>query len=457
MTQTGDSENIDNNIDAELQTSTSDSENKNKNIDTELPTSTRDSENKDNNIDAELLTSRSDSENKDNIIDVKLQTSIIQKIETDTVLQVKESVKKQKKKMYERVDLCLSRNNKDLIIARKAYHVIYNNYWWCSIVVLLLSSITTFVASIQLIITNTTTDLNNIRTIEILGNILTLTFGVLITLAAGYIKFQEYQPKLEIIGNKLLQLKHCEYKLNNLYYKLKTYHTSRYIDTKNYKEFQEDFRKHFEDPLNKLEEDLQNNEMLKYVSPENDLKYYKNYLDTYKDDMIYNSFSNIMKTTIKNQEETRDCNKKFETFNKLDIDIIINEDNYIDNFTKKKDIIVSEFLDNTCYRKFYNLLNNLFCCICNYRTERQKNRLKRKQLNFAIDLTKEILNEIYMENSKNSLTEQDIINIKNASYIFAKNNNIGIQNDMVLHPEKTISSKKTIFINKIVKMNGVIT
>lgn len=390
----------------------------------------------------------SNKNEKDNDIELK---SGLQYIESENILDDSlNPFKKQKKKMYERIDLCLSRNNKDLIIARKAYHVIYNNYWWCSIVVLLLSSITTFVASIQLVITNTTTDLNNIRTIETIGNILTLTFGALITLAAGYIKFQEYQPKLEIIGNKLLQLKHCEFKLNNLYYKLKTYDISRYItDEKFCKKFQVDFQKYFEDPLNKLEEDLQNNEMLKYVSPENDLKYYKNYLDTYKDDMIYNSFSNIMKTTIKNQEETRDYNKKVDTLNKLDIDIIINEDNYIDNFTKKKEVIVSEFLDNTCYRKFYNLLHNLFCCICNYTKEREKNRIKRKQLNFAIDLTKEVLNEINMQNSKNIITQQDIINIKNASYIFAKNNNIGIENDSVLHPLKRISSKKTEFINKI--------
>ena len=54
-----------------------------------------------------------------------------------------------------------------------------------------------------------------------------------------------------------------------------------------------------------------------------------------------------------------------------------------------------------------------------------------------------------MENSKIILTQQDIINIKNASYIFAKNNNIGIENDFVLHPSKTISSKKAEFINKI--------
>lgn len=383
------------------------------------------------------------------LVNIALSTSELEYIEE--VKSLVDSVKKQKKKMYERIDLCLSRNNKDLIIARKAYHVIYNNYWWCSIVVLLLSSITTFVASIQLVITNTTTNLNNIRTIETIGNILTLTFGALITLAAGYIKFQEYQPKLEIIGNKLLQLKHCEFKLNNLYYKLKTYDTSIYKHEKNYKEFQEDFKKHFEDPLNKLEEDLQNNEMLKYVSPENDLKYYKNYLNTYKDDMIYNSFSNIMKTTIKNQEETRDYNKKFETFNKLDIDIIINEDNYIDDFTKKKDVIVSEFLDNSFYRKFYNLLDNLFCCICNYTIERENKRIKRKELNFAIDLTKEILNEIYMENNdKNILTQQDIINIKNASYIFAKNNNIGIQN--VRSPN--VNTKKKGFIKEIKdKMN----
>ena len=108
-----------------------------------------------------------------------------------------------------------------------------------------------------------------------------------------------------------------------------------------------------------------------------------------------------------------------------------------------------EFLDNTCYRKLYNLINNLFCCICNYTKEREKNRIKRKQLNFAIDLTKEVLNEINMENSKNILTQQDIINIKNASYIFAKNNNIGIENDYVLHPSKRICSKKVEFINKI--------
>ena len=403
---------------------------------------------KDNDI--ELKPGLQNIELKPGLQNIELKPRL-QYIESENIVDESSNpVKKQKKKMYERIDLCLSRNNKDLIIARKAYHVIYNNYWWCSIVVLLLSSITTFVASIQLVITNTTTNLNNIRTIETIGNILTLTFGALITLAAGYIKFQEYQPKLEIIGNKLLQLKHCEFKLNNLYYKLKTYDTSTYItDEKVYKQFQVDFQKHFEDPLNKLEEDLQNNEMLKYVSPENDLKYYKNYLNTYKDDMIYNSFSNIMKTTIKNQEETRDYNKKVDTFNKLDIDIIINEDNYIDNFTKKKEVIVSEFLDNTCYRKFYNLLNNLFCCICNYTKEREKNRIKRKQLNFAIDLTKEVLNEINMQNSKNILTQQDIINIKNASYIFAKNNNIGIENNSVLHPLKTISSKKAEFINTI--------
>ena len=178
---------------------------------------------KENDIDNDIeLTSGSkkiETENKVEVVDIALSTSGLQYMESEN------PVKKQKKKMYERIDLCSSRNNKDLIIARKAYHVIYNNYWWCSIVVLLLSSITTFVASIQLVIINTTTDLNNIRTIETIGNILTLTFGALITLAAGYIKFQEYKPKLEIIGNKLLQLKHCEFKLNNLYYKLKTYDT----------------------------------------------------------------------------------------------------------------------------------------------------------------------------------------------------------------------------------------
>ena len=60
--------------------------------------------------------------------------------------------------------------------------------------------------------------------------------------------------------------------------------------------------KEFSNSLNKLEEDIQNNELLKYITDSCEFKYYREYVDTYIKDMMYNNYIKTLTSYIDNND-----------------------------------------------------------------------------------------------------------------------------------------------------------
>ena len=103
-----------------------------------------------------------------------------------------------------RLNGSLDIQKKNIIIARSSYHNINNKYWLCSIFILVFSSFITFIEATKLIIENN--EKQKIKSLTYVINLLSLFLGILITIITGYIKFNDYQNKLEIISNRLTLL-----------------------------------------------------------------------------------------------------------------------------------------------------------------------------------------------------------------------------------------------------------
>ena len=64
--------------------------------------------------------------------------------------------------------------------------------------------------------------------------------------------------------------------------------------------------KDFVNSLNKLEEDIQNNELLKYITDKNEVEYYSKYVDTHIKDILYSNYINTIIKFIKQDENAMD-------------------------------------------------------------------------------------------------------------------------------------------------------
>lgn len=201
---------------------------------------------------------------------------------------------KSKKILEDRLNKCLDEQSKNIIIARRSYHNINNKYWWSSIFILIFSSVITFIEAVRLIIENT--ENKRIKALTYTISISSIFIGILITIVTGYIKFNDYQNKLEIISSRLSLLLQYQKKFEVIRFQLSTYSLPE-IDTIN-NEIQcnkhniltTDLLKEFSSSLNKLEEDIQNNELLKYITDSHEVKYYREYVDTFIKDMMYNYY-----------------------------------------------------------------------------------------------------------------------------------------------------------------------
>ena len=218
----------------------------------------------------------------------------------------------------DRINKCLREQNKNIIIARNSYHNINNKYWWSSIFILVFSSLITFIEAIRLIIENT--ENKKIKLLTYLISISSIFLGILITIITGYIKFNDYQNKLEIISSRLSLLLQYQKKFEVIKFTLSTYslpdkeksisESSNNIDNNNKLHILTDtLMNGFISDLNKLEEDIQNNELLKYITDKNELKYYKNYIDTYTKNILYDNYIKTIKKFIKYDEIAMNDNK----------------------------------------------------------------------------------------------------------------------------------------------------
>jgi hypothetical protein len=205
--------------------------------------------------------------------------------------------------------------NKDIIIARYSYHEIYNKNWLFTILILIFSSLISFVEAIRLIIEKY--ELNNILFISTGFNILSLFIGLLITICSGYVKFNDYQKKLETLSSRLSQLilykkrfDLIHFNLDILYNITKKENEENILDDEKIKDMILE--------ISKIEEEVQNNELLKYISEETHIKYYEKHLDIIlKNNIHYNYINGINKileyddTLINSKNDVK--NKKYTT------------------------------------------------------------------------------------------------------------------------------------------------
>ena len=234
-----------------------------------------------------------------------------------------ESLKNSKKILDNRLIKCLEEQTKNIIIARRAYHSINNKYWWSSIFILIFSSVITFIEALRLIIENT--ENKEIKVLTYIISITSIFIGILITIITGYIKFNDYQNKLEIISSRLSLLLQYQKKFEVIKFQLSTYSlpnnitNSNTIQCRKHNMLNKDILKDFSNSLNKLEEDIQNNELLKYITDKNEIRYYRDYVDTYIKDMMYNHYIKTLTEYLNNNESLENDNteKIFERISKI--------------------------------------------------------------------------------------------------------------------------------------------
>lgn len=191
-----------------------------------------------------------------------------------------------------RLNGSLDIQKKNIIIARSSYHNINNKYWLCSIFILVFSSFITFIEATKLIIENN--EKQKIKSLTYIINLLSLFLGILITIITGYIKFNDYQNKLEIISNRLTLLLQYNKKFEIIKFNLSSYYSpDEYKDKKiGNKSKRLDFNilEKYIVEFNNLEIELQNNELLKYITERDELMYYKKYVKTYVKDVLYDDY-----------------------------------------------------------------------------------------------------------------------------------------------------------------------
>ena len=224
---------------------------------------------------------------EDSLIKLREEVDVIKRDEL-------ESLKNSKKILENRLAKCLDEQTKNIIIARRSYHSINNKYWWSSIFILVFSSIITFIEAVRLIIENT--ENRKIKALTYIISISSIFIGILITIITGYIKFNDYQNKLEIISSRLSLLLQYQKKFEVIKFQLSTYSlpnnkgNKELVQCRKHNTLTKEILKDFSSSLNKLEEDIQNNELLKYITDKNEIRYYREYVDTYIKDIMYNNY-----------------------------------------------------------------------------------------------------------------------------------------------------------------------
>ena len=252
---------------------------------------------------------------------LKTDVEIIKREELSVLVQSRNN-------LDNRLMKCLDEQTKNIIIARRSYHNINNKYWWSSIFILVFSSVITFIEAVRLIIENT--ENKKIKELTYIISISSIFIGILITIVTGYIKFNDYQNKLEIISSRLSLLLQYQKKFEVIKFQLSTYSLPELDNDKDtiqctkHNILSKELLKEFSNSLNKLEEDIQNNELLKYITDSCEVRYYREYVDTYIKDMMYNHYIKTLTDYLNNNENLNNENteKIFER-----ISLIVNRQN----------------------------------------------------------------------------------------------------------------------------------
>jgi len=247
---------------------------------------------------------------------LKTDVEIIKKDELISLITLKNN-------LDNRLIKCLDEQTKNIIIARRSYHNINNKYWWSSIFILVFSSIITFIEAVRLIIENT--ENKKIKELTYIISISSIFIGILITIVTGYIKFNDYQNKLEIISSRLSLLLQYQKKFEVIKFQLSIYtlptldNDKDTIQCTKHNILSKELLKEFSNSLNKLEEDIQNNELLKYITDSCEVRYYREYVDTYIKDMMYNHYIKTLTEYLNNNESLENDNteKIFERISKI--------------------------------------------------------------------------------------------------------------------------------------------
>jgi hypothetical protein len=247
---------------------------------------------------------------------LKTDVEIIKKDELISLITLKNN-------LDNRLIKCLDEQTKNIIIARRSYHNINNKYWWASIFILVFSSIITFIEAVRLIIENT--ENKKIKELTYIISISSIFIGILITIVTGYIKFNDYQNKLEIISSRLSLLLQYQKKFEVIKFQLSIYtlptldNDKDTIQCTKHNILSKELLKEFSNSLNKLEEDIQNNELLKYITDSCEVRYYREYVDTYIKDIMYNHYIKTLTEYLNNKESLENDNteKIFERISKI--------------------------------------------------------------------------------------------------------------------------------------------
>ena len=248
------------------------------------------------------------------------------------------------KEFNNRLNGSLDIQKKNIIIARSSYHNINNKYWLCSIFILVFSSFITFIEATKLIIENN--EKQKIKSLTYIINLLSLFLGILITIITGYIKFNDYQNKLEIISNRLTLLLQYNKKFEIIKFNLSSYYSpDEYKDKKiGNKSKRLDFNilEKYIVEFNNLEIELQNNELLKYITERDELMYYKKYVKTYVKDVLYDDYLKTI-NKFKNEKSKKGYDNIHSNLENIilnhsinhDISFLNNGDKFLNNIQKK--------------------------------------------------------------------------------------------------------------------------
>jgi len=274
----------------------------------------------------DIMKSKKEMENEKNELEeslnnLKTDVEVIKREELSVLVQSRNN-------LDNRLIKCLDEQTKNIIIARRSYHNINNKYWWSSIFILVFSSVITFIEAVRLIIENT--ENKKIKELTYIISISSIFIGILITIVTGYIKFNDYQNKLEIISSRLSLLLQYQKKFEVIKFQLSTYSLPELDNDKDtiqctkHNILSKELLKEFSNSLNKLEEDIQNNELLKYITDSCEVRYYREYVDTYIKDMMYNHYIKTLTDYLNNNENLNNKNteKIFER-----ISLIVNRKN----------------------------------------------------------------------------------------------------------------------------------
>lgn len=271
----------------------------------------------------ELMKNKKEMENEkheleESLDNLKTDIKLIKRDELNSLTNLKNN-------LDNRLIKCLDAQTKNIIIARRSYHNINNKYWWSSIFILVFSSVITFIEAIRLIIENT--ENKKIKELTYIISISSILFGILITIVTGYIKFNDYQNKLEIISSRLSLLLQYQKKFEVIKFQLSIYSLPELDNDKDtiqctkHNILSKELLKEFSTSLNRLEEeDIQNNELLKYITDSCEFRYYREYVDTYIKDMMYNNYIKTLTEYLNCHDinyDTENTEKIYERISKI--------------------------------------------------------------------------------------------------------------------------------------------